>query len=141
MVGDGPEKKKAKEYIRKNDIKNNVIFLGNTSQVDEILCSSDLFILPSEKESFGLSALEAMALKVPIISTNIGGLKELNIDNNFGYTSDVGDTRKMAKDSIKILTDSKLQQKFRDNAFENAKKFDIKNIIPLYEDLYNKAIK
>ena len=136
MVGDGPEKKKAKEYIRKNDIKNNVIFLGNTSQVDEILCSSDLFILPSEKESFGLSALEAMALKVPIISTNIGGLKELNIDNNFGYTSDVGDTGKMAKDSIKILSDSKLQQKFRDNAFENAKKFDIKNIIPLYEDLY-----
>ena len=141
MVGDGPEKKKAKEYIRKNDIKNNVIFLGNTSQVDEILCSSDLFILPSEKESFGLSALEAMALKVPIISTNIGGLKELNIDNNFGYTSDVGDTGKMAKDSIKILSDSKLQQKFRDNAFENAKKFDIKNIIPLYEDLYKEVIK
>ena len=132
---------KAKEYIRKNDLKNNVIFLGNTSQVDEILCSSDIFILPSEKESFGLSALEAMALKVPIISTNIGGLKELNIDNNFGYTSDVGDTGKMAKDSIKILSDSKLQQKFRDNAFENAKKFDIKNIIPLYEDLYKKAIK
>ena len=75
MVGDGPDKNKAKEYMKKNNLKSNVIFLGNTSQIDEILCSSDLFILPSEKESFGLSALEAMALKVTIISTNICGLK------------------------------------------------------------------
>ena len=141
MVGDGPDKNKAKEYMKKNNLKSNVIFLGNTSQIDEILCSSDLFLLPSEKESFGLSALEAMALKVPIISTNIGGLKEFNIDDNFGYTSDVGDIKKMAKDSIKILSDSNLQQKFRDNALENAKKFDINNIIPLYEDIYKKSIK
>ena len=141
MVGDGPDKNKAKEYMKKNNLKSNVIFLGNTSQIDEILCSSDLFLLPSEKESFGLSALEAMALKVPVISTNIGGLKEFNIDDNFGYTSDVGDIKKMAKDSIKILSDSKLQQKFRDNALENAKKFDINNIIPLYEDIYKKSIK
>ena len=82
-----------------------------------------------------------MALKVPIISTNIGGLKEFSIDDNFGYTSDVGDIKKMAKDSIKILSDSNLQQKFRDNALENAKKFDINNIIPLYEDIYKKSIK
>ena len=141
MVGDGPDKNKAKEYMKKNNLKSNVIFLGNTSQIDEILCSSDLFLLPSEKESFGLSALEAMALKVPIISTNIGGLKEFSIDDNFGYTSDVGDIKKMAKDSIKILSDSNLQQKFRDNALENAKKFDINNIIPLYEDIYKKSIK
>ena len=141
IIGDGPEREAASDLAHKLGIRDKIIFLGKSNEVEKILCYSDLFLLPSEKESFGLSALEAMALKVPIISTNIGGLKELNIDNNFGYTSDVGDTGKMAKDSIKILSDSKLQQKFRDNAFENAKKFDIKNIIPLYEDLYKNAIK
>lgn len=140
MVGDGPEKKKAKDFLRQNDLKNKVIFLGNTNEVDEILCSSDLFLLPSEKESFGLSALEAMALKVPVISSNVGGLKELNINGNSGFTSDVGDIDSMSNNAIKILSNENLKKKFKSQAFENAKKYDIKNVIPLYEDIYKKAI-
>ena len=140
MVGDGPDKNKAKEYMKKNNLKSNVIFLGNTSQIDEILCSSDLFLLPSEKESFGLAALEAMALKVPVISTNIGGLSELNINGNSGYTSDIGDIDSMASNAIKILSDKSLKKKYRSQAFENAKKYDIKKIIPLYESVYQEAL-
>ena len=104
MVGDGPDKKKAKDFLRKNDLKNKVIFLGKTNEVDEILCSSDLFLLPSEKESFGLAALEAMALKVPVISSNVGGLKELNINGNSGYTSDVGDIDSMSNNACLLYT-------------------------------------
>ena len=141
MVGDGPDKKKAKEFLRKNNLKNKVIFLGKTSEVDEILCSSDLFLLPSEKESFGLAALEAMALKVPVISTNTGGLKDLNINGNSGYTSDIGDIDSMAKNAIKILSDDSLKKKYRIQAFENAKKYDIKTVIPLYEKIYYQALK
>tara|TARA_A100000164_G_scaffold378755_1_gene421167 strand:- start:522 stop:1649 length:1128 start_codon:yes stop_codon:yes gene_type:complete len=140
MVGDGPDKKKAKDYLRKNNLKNRVIFLGKTNEVDEILCSSDLFLLPSEKESFGLAALEAMALKVPVISTNIGGLKELNINGNSGYTSEIGDIDSMASNAIKILSDKSLNKKYRSQAFANAKKYDIKKIIPLYENIYYEAI-
>ena len=140
MVGDGPEKKKAKDYLRKNNLKNRVIFLGKTNEVDEILCSSDLFLLPSEKESFGLAALEAMALKVPVISTNIGGLSELNINGNSGYTSDIGDIDSMASNAIKILSDKTLKKKYSSQAFENAKKYDIKKIIPLYESVYQEAL-
>ena len=140
MVGDGPEKKKAKDYLRKNNLKNRFIFLGKTNEVDEILCSSDLFLLPSEKESFGLAALEAMALKVPVISTNIGGLSELNINGNSGYTSDIGDIDSMASNAIKILSDKSLKKKYRFQAFENAKKYDIKKIIPLYESVYQEAL-
>ena len=140
MVGDGPDKKKAKEFLRKNNLKNKVIFLGKTNEVDEILCSSDLFLLPSEKESFGLAALEAMALKVPVISTNTGGLKDLNINGNSGYTSDVGDIDSMAENAIKILSDTSLEKKYRNQAFENAKKYDIKTVIPLYEKIYDEAL-
>ena len=141
MVGDGQGKKKAKDYLRKNNLKNRVIFLGKTNEVDEILCSSDLFLLPSEKESFGLAALEAMALRVPVISTNTGGLKELNINGNSGYTSDIGDIDSMASNAIQILSDKSLKNKYRSQAFENAKKYDIKKIIPLYEEIYDEAIK
>ena len=140
MVGDGPDKKKAKDFLRKNNLKNKVIFLGKTSEVDEILCSSDLFLLPSEKESFGLAALEAMALKVPVISTNTGGLKDLNINGNSGYTSDIGDIDSMAKNAIKILSDDSIKKKYRIQAFENAKKYDIKTVIPLYEKIYDQAL-
>ena len=140
MVGDGPDKKKAKDFLRKNNLKNKVIFLGKTSEVDEILCSSDLFLLPSEKESFGLAALEAMALKVPVISTNTGGLKDLNINGTSGYTSDIGDIDSMAKNAIKILSDDSLKKKYRIQAFENAKKYDIKTVIPLYEKIYDQAL-
>ena len=140
MVGDGPEKKKAKDYLRKNNLKNRVIFVGKTNEVEQILCSSDLFLLPSEKESFGLAALEAMALKVPVVSTNTGGLPELNINGNSGYTSDIGDIDSMASNAIKILSDKSLKKKYRSQAFENAKKYDIKKIIPLYEKVYDEAL-
>ena len=140
MVGDGPDKNKAKEFLRKNNLKNKVIFLGKTNEVDEILCSSDLFLLPSEKESFGLAALEAMALRVPVISTNTGGLKDLNINGNSGYTSDIGDIDSMAENAIKILSDTSLEKKYRNQAFENAKKYDIKTVIPLYEKIYDEAL-
>ena len=140
MVGDGPDKNKAKEFLRKNNLKNKVIFLGKTNEVDEILCSSDLFLLPSEKESFGLAALEAMALKVPVISTNTGGLKDLNINGTSGYTSDIGDIDSMAENAIKILSDTSLEKKYRNQAFENAKKYDIKTVIPLYEKIYDEAL-
>ena len=140
MVGDGPEKKKAKDYLRKNNLKNRVIFVGETNEVDKILCSSDLFLLPSEKESFGLAALEAMALKVPVVSSNTGGLPELNINGNSGYTSDIGDIESMSSNAIRILSDKSLKRKYRSQAFENAKKYDIKKIIPLYEEIYNEAL-
>ena len=140
MVGDGPDKNKAKEFLRKNNLKNKVIFLGKTNEVDEILCSSNLFLLPSEKESFGLAALEAMALRVPVISTNTGGLKDLNINGNSGYTSDIGDIDSMAENAIKILSDTSLEKKYRNQAFENAKKYDIKTVIPLYEKIYDEAL-
>ena len=140
MVGDGPEKKKAKDYLKKNNLKNRVIFVGKTNEVEQILCSSDLFLLPSEKESFGLAALEAMALKVPVVSTNTGGLPELNINGNSGYTSDIGDIDSMASNAIKILSDKSLKKKYRSQAFENAKKYDIKKIIPLYERVYDEAL-
>jgi len=141
MVGDGPEKKKAKDYLRKNNLKNKVLFLGKTYQVDEILCSSDLFILPSEKESFGLAALEAMALKVPVISTNIGGLADLVINDESGYTFNIGDIDAMASKSIEILSDEVKLNKLKIKAYDNAKKYDIQRIIPVYEDLYSRALK
>tara|TARA_B100000900_G_scaffold411171_1_gene430345 strand:- start:959 stop:2089 length:1131 start_codon:yes stop_codon:yes gene_type:complete len=140
MVGDGPDKKKAKDFLRKNNLKNKVIFLGKTNEIDEILCSSDLFLLPSEKESFGLAALEAMALKVPVISSNVGGLKELNINGNSGYTSHVGDIDSMSNNAIEILSNEKLKNTFKNQAFENAKKYDIKKVIPLYEEIYSEAL-
>ena len=134
------ERKKAKDYLRKNNLKNRVIFVGKTNEVDKILCSSDLFLLPSEKESFGLAALEAMALRVPVVSSNTGGLPELNINGNSGYTSDIGDIESMASNAIRILSDKTLKKKYKSQAFENAKKYDIKKIIPLYEEIYNEAL-
>jgi glycosyltransferase involved in cell wall biosynthesis len=99
-----------------------------------------LFLLPSETESFGLAALEAMACKVPVISSNSGGLPEVNFDGISGYLSDVGDTDEMAQNALKILKDDLVLKQFKENALSVAKKFDIKNILPLYEALYQKAI-
>src|SRR5213075_2677935 len=115
---------------------DQVRFLGKQEAVEEILSVSDLFILPSETESFGLAALEAMASKVPVISTNTGGLPEVNINNYSGFLSDVGDVDDMAKNAIYILGDEKRLEQFKHNAFEQAKKFDILKILPLYEELY-----
>lgn len=140
MVGDGPEKEKAERMCRERGISDKVIFLGNSNEIDRILSYSDLFLLPSETESFGLAALEAMAWGVPVISSNSGGLPEVNFDGISGYLSDVGDTNKMAANALKILSDDSVLGHFKMNALGVAKQFDIKIILPLYEDLYQKAI-
>src|SRR5690606_2584052 len=140
MVGDGPEKPRAEQLCRELGIENKVIFFGNSNEIDSILSYSDLFLLPSETESFGLAALEAMAWGVPVISSNTGGLPEVNIDGVSGYLSNVGDIESMARDALKILRDNATLAEFKKNALEVAQKFDIKNILPIYEKLYEKAI-
>ncbi|MFH6999655.1 N-acetyl-alpha-D-glucosaminyl L-malate synthase BshA [Flavobacterium sp. FlaQc-57] len=140
MVGDGPEKEKAEALCMELGIYDKVIFFGNSNEIDKILCMTDLFLLPSETESFGLAALEAMACGVPVISSNSGGLPEVNFDGISGYLSNVGDVEEMAANAIKILQDEKVLNQFKANALEVAKKFDIKNILPKYEALYERAI-
>ncbi len=140
MVGDGPEKEKAEYLCQELGILDKVIFFGNSNEIDKILSYTDLFLLPSETESFGLAALEAMAWSVPVISSNSGGLPEVNFDGISGYLSEVGNTDEMAENAVKILRDDSVLDQFKENALSVAKKFDIKNILPLYEDLYQKAI-
>ena len=140
MVGDGPEKAEAEQLCREFGIENKVIFLGNSNEIDRILSYTDLFLLPSETESFGLAALEAMAWSVPVISSNSGGLPEVNFDGVSGYLSDVGNVDEMAANALKILENESILNTFKKDALEVAKKFDIVNILPLYENLYKKAI-
>jgi N-acetyl-alpha-D-glucosaminyl L-malate synthase BshA len=140
MVGDGPEKEKAEKLCRKYNIQDKVIFFGNSNEIDRILHLTDLFLLPSETESFGLAALEAMACGVPVISSNSGGLSEVNIEGVSGYLSDVGEVDEMAENALKILKDDTVLAEFKKNALHVAEQFDIKNILPIYEDLYQKAI-
>lgn len=140
MVGDGPEKSKAEQLCYELGIEDKVIFFGNSNEIDQILSYSDLFLLPSETESFGLAALEAMAWSVPVISSNSGGLPEVNFDGISGYLSNVGDIDDMAKNALKILSDEVILTAFKKNALITAKQFDIKNILPLYEELYHQAL-
>ena len=140
MVGDGPEKENAEKLCFDLGISDKVIFFGNSNEVDKILSYSDLFLLPSETESFGLAALEAMAWSVPVISSNSGGLPEVNFDGFSGYLSNIGNVDEMADNALKILQNDATLQTFRDNALEVAKKFDIKIILPLYEAIYQKAL-
>lgn len=140
MVGDGPEKEKAEMLCQELGILDKVIFFGNSHEIDKILCMTDLFLLPSETESFGLAALEAMACGVPVISSNSGGLPEVNFDGFSGYLSNVGNVEEMAKNALKILKDDAVLNQFKANALEVARKFDIKNILPKYEALYQKAV-
>ena len=140
MVGDGPEKEKAEYLCQELGIQDKVIFFGNSNEIDKILSYTDLFLLPSETESFGLAALEAMAWGVPVISSNSGGLPEVNFNDVSGYLSDVGSIDEMAQNALKILKDDTTLNKFKKNALSVAEKFDIKNILPLYEKLYQRAI-
>ncbi len=140
MVGDGPEKEKAEQLCEELGIQEKVIFFGNSNEIDQILSYSDLFLLPSETESFGLAALEAMAWSVPVISSNSGGLPEVNFDGVSGYLSAVGDVDGMAENALKILSEDTVLAQFKENALSVAQQFDIKNILPLYEELYRKAI-
>ena len=140
MVGEGPEKEKAEHLCRELGIQDKVIFFGNSNEIDTILCQTDLFLLPSKTESFGLVALEAMACGVPVISSNAGGLPEVNKDGFSGYLSEVGDVNGMANNALKILKDQTDLDQFKKNALITAQQFDIKKILPLYEDLYLRAI-
>ncbi len=140
MVGEGPEKEIAERMCEELGIQKKVIFFGNSNEIDKILCFSDLFLLPSETESFGLAALEAMACGVPVISSNSGGLPEVNKDGFSGYLSNVGDVAKMSKDAITLLLDKELLKQFKSNALATAKMFDIQEIVPMYEQVYKQAI-
>jgi len=140
MVGDGPERVYNEQLCRSLNICENVRFLGKQDAVEEILSVSDLFLMPSESESFGLAALEAMACKVPIITTNAGGLPELNVDGFCGYMSNVGDVDDMAAHAIEILKDDETLKRFKENAFTRAQDFDLKKILPEYISFYKEVI-
>lgn len=140
MVGDGPERSSNEQLCRELGICDDVRFLGKQDAVEEILSVSDLFIIPSENESFGLAALEAMACKVPVISSNAGGLPELNIDDFCGYLCNVGDVEDMAHKAITILSSQKTLDYFKENALTRAKDFDLKKILPQYVAYYEEVI-
>jgi N-acetyl-alpha-D-glucosaminyl L-malate synthase BshA len=136
MMGDGPEKERSRELARELGVLHKVKYLGKTNDVERILCISDLFLLTSEKESFGLAALEAMGAGVPVISTNTGGLPEVNLNGVTGYTADVGDVETMAENGLNLLQDEEKLQSFRHNARRQAEQFSIEKIGPLYEVAY-----
>ena len=140
MIGDGPDRLRAEQLSRELGISSKVKFLGKLKVIEKILAISDVFLLPSETESFGLVALEAMASMNAIISTNSGGLKEVNIDGVTGYLSNVADTNKMAKDTIKLLNDSSLLDTLKENAVNHAKSFDLSKVLPKYEKIYNSLL-
>lgn len=139
MIGDGPERSKAEALCREFGIFNDTRFLGKLEAVEEVLSVADLFLMPSEKESFGLAALEAMACEVPVISSNTGGLPELNIQGVTGFMSPVGDIEDMTNKALFVLDKANLPQ-FKENALKRAKEFDITQILPLYEEYYQRIM-
>jgi len=139
LIGDGPERPHMEELARQVCEPADVRFLGKLEQVEEVLSVSDLFLMTSEKESFGLAALEALACEVPVVSTNAGGLPELMEDGVSGFLCDVGDVEDMAKKAIHILDEKNLDT-FKKGALARAKKFDLKNILPMYENYYNEVM-
>ena len=140
MIGEGPEKEMAEQLCKDLSIDNKVEFLGNSDQVEKNLCHSDLFLLPSNTESFGLAALEAMASRVAVISSNAGGLSEINIQGETGYLTDYNDIESMSRYAISILKNPDMLEKFKNNAFLKAETFDINKVVPMYEMIYNKAL-
>ena len=140
MIGEGPECELAEQQAKDLGIFHRVKFLGKTTEINRLLCMSDLFLLPSETESFGLVALEAMAARVPVISSNAGGLPELNVHGKTGYLVEVGDVNAMAEYGLKLLQDEALLSEFKENAYQRALEFTIDKIVPLYEEVYKKAL-
>lgn len=141
MIGDGPERLKTEQLCRSLKISNRVKYLGKFKVIEKLLGISDLFLLPSQTESFGLVALEAMASKVAVISSNSGGLPEVNVDGKTGYLSNVGDIKSMADNAINLLSDAEKLDKFKNNAYKHAMTFDLPNILPKYERLYQRVLK
>ncbi|HAI75622.1 MAG TPA: N-acetyl-alpha-D-glucosaminyl L-malate synthase BshA [Microscillaceae bacterium] len=139
LVGDGPERVAMEELSRELGIHEDTRFLGRLDVIEEVLSVADLFLMPSEKESFGLAALEAMACEVPVIASNTGGIPELNIDGVTGFNSEVGDVAAMSQNALTILSDENLPR-FRKNALNRAKEFDISFILPHYEQFYDKIL-
>jgi len=139
LIGDGPERSKMEDMARTICSPDDVRFLGKLDAVEEVLSVSDLFLMTSEKESFGLAALEAMACEVPVISTNAGGLPELNVDGVTGFTCEVGDVEAMVKGALHILDENNLQT-FKRNALKRAQDFDIDVILPQYEACYEEIL-
>ena len=140
MIGDGPEREKAEQQAKDLGIYSKVKFLGKTTEIKKLLCMSDLFLLTSATESFGLVALEAMAAKVPVISSNAGGIREVNVHGVTGFLATIGDVETMANYSLKLLQNPELHQEFRNNAYERAKEFSMDTIVPKYEEVYNRAL-
>jgi glycosyltransferase involved in cell wall biosynthesis len=140
MIGDGPERANIESLTRSLCSLRDVIFIGKVPDVENVLFNADLFLLPSEKESFGLSALEAMASSVPVVTSNAGGLPELIEQGKSGYVCDVGDVEDMSIKSLEILDDSN-SKIFKENAFKRAKNYDIENVLPEYINLYKRVIK
>lgn len=140
MVGEGPEKKRAIQYVNEKGLEEQVLFLGNSNEIDKILCYSDLFLLPSEKESFGLSALEAMAHGVPIISSDAGGIPEVNKHGKTGYLSKIGDTESMTLNALSLLQNESLHKSFKKQAEQQAEKFNLESVVNQYESIYADAI-
>ena len=141
MIGEGPDRAKAEVLTKKLGITDKVFYLGNSTETAKILWYTDLFLLPSQTESFGLAALEAMAAKTAIISTNTGGLPEVNIHGETGFLSDLGDIEDMAKNAISILKEDAILNQFKKNAKEHTRRFSLQNILPVYEDIYKSCYK
>ncbi len=140
LVGDGPERYHLEEMCRELNLCDRVHFVGKIRDTSHVLEFSDLFLLPSETESFGLAALEAMVMGVPVISSNTGGIPEVNVQGVTGYLSDVGDVEDMAKNAVHILSDADRLKTFRKNAIEHASSFSVKAIVSQYEEIYNKVL-
>lgn len=140
LVGEGPEREKIEWRCQQLGITDKVIFFGKSNEIDKILCFSDLFLLPSQTESFGLAALEAMASGVPVISSNTGGIPEVNIHGVSGFLSNVGDVDDMTKNALHILSDENTLQIFKNNARQESLKYDIHNIVPQYEAIYEDTL-
>ena len=140
FVGDGPERATAEDLARELNISDEIRFVGKQEQMEDILAIADLFLLTSDYESFGLAALEAMAARVPVVSTNAGGLKEININGETGYMADVGDVMTMSQQSLAILKDTKTLKAFKEKAAAQANLFDIHTVVPQYEALYEKVL-
>ncbi len=141
LIGDGPERINVEKLCRELDICERVTFLGKQEMVEEILSVGDLFIMPSESESFGLAALEAMACQVPVISTNSGGIPELNIHGVTGFNSPVGDVDDMATNALHILESDEVLAQFKANALKRAHDFELKKLLPRYEEVYYSVLK
>jgi N-acetyl-alpha-D-glucosaminyl L-malate synthase BshA len=141
MIGDGPERQNCEQLSRELGICDAVRFLGKQDAIEELLAICDLFVIPSESESFGLAALEAMACEVPVISSNSGGLPEVNIQGVTGFLSDVGNVDEMAENAVLLLQNEEMLFQFRANALAQARRFDIENILPHYVDFYQQILK